>query len=262
MKKSNVILVVIILAFCLSCSEGLFDQIGKPIDDPVVVKPVVRSFEDEETIIITWDDDAAADEYILYRNEVPDGSRILIYRGTENSYIDKDFIEYLACDNVSFNYSLSKIRGMREFGPSSPALGIFSRILNDSFEPNNHESLAHELSTARIQGNVYYFRDEYDNLLLDEDWFFMNLLPREQATVVLTQIDDTSRQYFQYQVAGSSSIPYDIIHNDGFFIFNDNNYPDKIFFEIIPNISNFMQPIETNGGSQRGYFLKLTERDS
>jgi hypothetical protein len=262
MRKSNLILVITILALSLSCTEGLYYQIGKSIDDPVVVKPFVSSFEDEETIIITWDDDPAADEYILYRNEVPYGNRIVVYQGKENSYIDRNFIEYLSRENAYFHYSLSKVRGMREFGPSEPSLGIYSKIINDPFEPNNHENLAHELSTAKIEGNIYFFRDDQQNLLIDEDWFFITLQPRQQAVLVLTQIGDTNLQYFQYQVLNSSNNPIDISHNVEFCVVNNSDCLTKKYFKIIPLIKNYMTGIETNGGSQRGYYLKITRWDS
>ncbi|MBN1697455.1 MAG: hypothetical protein JW881_08070 [Spirochaetales bacterium] len=260
MKISNLILLVAILALHLSCTEGLYDQFGKPVDDPVIVKPFVSSFVDEETIIITWDDDPAADNYILYRSEeVPSENYHVVYRGKKNSYLDRNFIEYLSNENALFHYSLSKVRGTREFGPSEPSLGIFSKMINDPFEPNNDETQAHELSTAKIEGNIYFFRDEEQNLLIDEDWFFITLQPRQQAELVLTQKGDTKLQYFQYQVLNSSNNPTDISHNVRFFVANNSDYLTKIYFKIIPLIKNYMvSGIQTNGGSQRGYYLKIT----
>jgi len=167
--------VIVILIFLLpvSCTEDLLDRITTNNILPEVEKPAVKSFDKMQTIIIEWDKDEGADEYILYRSEVPDGSYKEIYSGTDLSYEDNVGSYEIG---KFFYYKLAKKRESNEFDKSGYVCGVVAETVKDVHEDNDEESDNKCIDGVNsINANIYYYRDGHGNVLCDNDWYSVTI---------------------------------------------------------------------------------------
>ena len=145
--------------------------------EPDVYKPEVKSFDKMHTIIIEWEKDEGADEYVLYRAG-PDcnpenGKYEEIYRGTDLSYED-NVGSYETGD--FFYYKLAKKRESKEFEQSKYAYGVVAETVKDIHEDNDEESDKKCIDgLTSVSGNLYYYRDNYGNALYDTDWYSVTI---------------------------------------------------------------------------------------
>ncbi|MBN2836900.1 MAG: hypothetical protein JXR48_18235, partial [Candidatus Delongbacteria bacterium] len=257
MKNSILYIILILMIVMTSCTEGLYNQLIWPSEDPLVVSPDVLSFSDNGLIVISWDDDMAAEEYILYKKPV--NSLIepeQIYRGTDLIYEDRNFPGLDGSCDILFHYSLSKTRGRKAFGPSIPGLGIYSENEEDEWEPNNRLEDATELITTK-EALLYYYRDSYNTVVRDEDWYYVDVNAGYLANII---VDATEKvDAFQYQVY--KQVQNSITLGQAFTIPNNSNEKKKIYFKIIPIISQFMADNNKNGGSMKSYNINLDGTD-
>ena len=105
------ILIVGLSIVVSSCSNFIASELFRTYDDPSDVTPNVDSFREEGVIYIDWQEDKAADSYVLLRAE--DGRNLRyeeVYCGNGFSYVDRD------CEvTKKYLYLLGKTRGQRLF---------------------------------------------------------------------------------------------------------------------------------------------------
>jgi len=176
---------VLFAAILYGCGQGgLLGDASRPIDDPEIGMPSVSSFVAENEVLVDWDRDDAADEYILEvsSGRIPSASEIA-YRGRETSFLAS------GCgDQELFLFRLTKMRGEKSFGPSKSVLGVGSSARRDRFEPNDLETQAVDLGYIK-SANLFYYRAYDGSEIGDQDWYSITVPPQMIAYVVIEQTD-------------------------------------------------------------------------
>jgi hypothetical protein len=250
--RLRVIIFLLVPMFFLSCGDGLLVDMTRIADDPVITKVQARSFIDENIIYLDWEEDPAADEYILYKAEDEIVlSYQVIYQGTDTTFVDND-----CSDENRYLYTLAKLRGQKLFGPSDPVLGVGSSVCRDELEENNSKDQATTL-TWDLVANIYFYRDWLDNELEDLDWYCVTIPPRRIAYIVVTQAGqatgDVTRMMFYLE--GSSPTP---VYNNTAQPIPNYSYSEKIFYFLIsPKSDDFLYDPTLAGGSLIGYTISL-----
>ena len=253
--KTLVILVLPLLV--LSCSEGLLGDMLRVNTDPFVEGPSVVSFEKERTISVSWKADPGADEYILYKAEdtiIPFYK--IIFQGTDLSLIDTDIT-----GEHRYLYTLSKIRGTRLFGPSSPVLGVASSVIQDGLEDNNTKEKAARL-VWDLDANLYYYRSNNGDEIEDHDWYSITVPPRRKAMIVVTQngLGSGADSWMKYYLEGH--VPETIVNSNAIPIENYSYELDTFHFLISPNSSEFIGDPSLGGGGLINYRVSLNSIQS
>lgn len=239
------------LLFPTGCTPGIYQYLNRPLEDPEIIKPHAASFEEELSVIITWDPDNRCDEFILYRRpDSPFSLDEIVYRGTETKYIDTNGI-----NEDRYLYSLSKIRGRREFGPSEPVPGVFSHTVQDSLEPNNTETDAVRLE-FEFESNMYYYRNSGGDEVQDVDWFYVEVPPRRIATIVVSQAGLTAGNTFFY-FSQIGEVPFQVVNNNNIPIENRSTNTDRFYFKLYPVPAEFLNDITEAGGTIVAYTISL-----
>jgi hypothetical protein len=246
-----VLFITELLLFLPCCTPGIYQYLNRPLEDPEISEPEAASFEQELTVTITWDNDARSDEYILYRRpDSPFSIDEIVYRGTETVYLDT-----AGRNEERYLYSLSKIRGRKEFGPSEPAFGVFSHTVRDVLEPNNTEANAVRLE-FEFASNMYYYRNSAGGEVQDVDWFYVEVPPRRIATIVVNQAGLTNEDtFFYYSQVGE--VPFRVVNNNDIPIENRSTDTDRFYFKLYPVPSEFHSDINEAGGSIVEYTISL-----
>lgn len=213
------------------CSSGMYDLLSRTTDDPRVVKPFIESFVDSNTIYASWNADAAADEYILERAEDHPVSLAyeIVYRGKGTLYADGG----LETDK-RYIYRLSKRRGEKVFGPSGEVAGVSSLVCRDPYR-NDTMQQALRLETIDYIANIYYYRTYGGLEIMDEDWYYIDIPPLRQASVVVSDsrvaVAD-SPTHFEYYEYGRSANP--VRHLKDFWIINTELETKRYYFKLYP----------------------------
>jgi fibronectin type 3 domain-containing protein len=237
-KVGKKIFVFAALIGMASCSHGMFEVLDRTTSDPFSQTPRVKSFGETNTMTVSWSGDEGADEYILER--ALDGSNLTyetVYRGNALSYADR---KPSANDLERYIYRLSKRRGEKVFSPSPPAFGVMSLVPQDIHEPNDVQESATELKANRLVSNLYYFRT-YNNLSLsDEDWYYVDILPKWQTRIVVldSQSGLGNSTHFKIFVAGAGQDTVE--HGVDIPLSNPENTEQRFYFKIIPDVSYFV----------------------
>jgi len=219
--------------------------------DPLVAAPEVICFNEIKAIKICWAADNCADEYLLYRKaDAASQSEVLLYRGTLLEYTDTNGI-----NEERYLYSLSKIRGLREFGPSAGVLGVFSDTIQDAVEPNNIQVDASWLE-ADIKANLYYYKDRNGNVVQDEDWYYVEIPPRRAAYITIIQDGLDAADTF-LNLSQQGEVPFRVQNNTLFPIENYANSTQRIHFRLYPSADKFLLDASQAGGTLVGYLLTL-----
>ena len=239
------------------CSQGLLPELDRVDSDPVVSAPRVRSFATELCIEVDWEEDAAADEYLLERAE----DTLLdlfkpVYRGQKQAYLDT------SCqDQGRYLYRLRKLRGSRDFGPSEPILGIASDTCHDELEPNDVESQATSLTYDRY-ANLFFYRATpglYPGAVVqDTDWYTVEVPPRRIANIRITQAGlapGSQYTFLNFYLKGMS--PQRVVNNDLIQIPNPSNMEKNFAFKLFPNPDNFILEATLGGGTLIDYSVSL-----
>ena len=250
--RLRVIISLLVPMFFLSCGDGLLVDMTRIADDPVITKVQAKSFIDENIIYLNWEEDPAADEYILYRAE--DNivhSYQVIYQGNDISFVDTD-----CSDENRYLYTLAKLRGQKIFGPSNPVLGVGSNVCRDELEENNSKDQA-TILTWDLVANIYFYRDWLDNELEDLDWYSVTIPPRRIANIVVTQAGQATGDvtYMMFYLEGSNPTP--LLNNTAQPIPNYSYSEKKFYFLISPNSAEFISDPTLAGGSLIGYTISL-----
>ncbi|QQO10704.1 hypothetical protein [Breznakiella homolactica] len=228
-KLLNCLAVAVLL---VSCRAGMYEVLSRDTGDPVVERPRAESFVRSQTILLSWDEDARADAYILERAE--DAENLVyrtVYRGAGTEYTDTA----VAAD-TRYVYRLSKQRGNRVFGPSEPVLGVSSLVTRDEYEPNGTKETAVLIGTIDTIANMYYYRSYNGLLLSDEDWYCIEVPPLRKASVIVRDSQVThieANSHFKvYEEERSEQV---VLHMKKFWIENNEMAPRVMYFKLYPN---------------------------
>jgi hypothetical protein len=149
MKKGFLFLLLPIL---FSCSADLYDAVRRTNDPPLVSKPRVECYKQENLLSVVWDYDDAADEYLLYRDTSPTGMfTTLCYSGK-----GLRFEETGLNPGMPYYYKLAKRREETIFPKSACTLGVSDIIRRDQYEPNDtRQTAAHFIDV--LDANIFYY---------------------------------------------------------------------------------------------------------
>ncbi len=244
------------LVCLLSCGGGLFMEMDRLTRDPTMDPPAVRSFAEENLILVDWSADEAADDYVLERAaDSPTGLVYsAVYQGTGTSFTDAD------CeDQTRYLYRLRKIKGNRLFDPSIPVLGVGSVTCNDGLEPNDSSEQATPLVLTHM-ANIYYYRTFSDEVVRDVDWYSVAIPAGFTANITITQISpplgtgDTTT----YVLFGVEGLPVDpVTNNEPISISNTYSEGRAFNFQIIPDPARFLSGMGLAGGTMVKYRITL-----
>lgn len=227
-----------LLSTCLfcACTNGTAAELLRTYDDPFDDTPIAVSYAREYTVFLSWQEDEAADEYVLLRAD-DDGRYAFreLYRGTGVSFND-----VLPCtqEQTRLLYRLDKTRGNRTFFGSKYACAVSSGTLQDLYECNDVSDRATELVTTCLatmpcsqfayNGKAFY----------DEDWYYVSLKPLRSAYFTLTQTDSspsgTNTDFVFMQEGGLRSV---VANGVKFKVENTSLVTKNIRFKIMPDLT-------------------------
>ena len=224
------LMAVVALAF-VSCSSGMYDSLSRTTDDPVTEKPTVTSFEVESAILVTWEKDEAADEYILERSDdlrTPVYQRI--YAGTELVYTDTSLEE-----EGRYLYRIMKRRGEKTFSASAPVLGVCSSVCKDGDEPNGMRQNAIEIINDH-NANMYFYKSNSGLRVSDDDWYCVTILPRMKALIKVTDLNAPyGIDATHFKVYKSALLDDDVVTGGFIEIENRKYVTETYYFKLFPN---------------------------
>jgi hypothetical protein len=150
-------------------------------------------------------------------------------------------------DLERYVYRFSKRRGERIFGPAPPAFGVMSLVPQDIHEPNDTLESAVELKANLLVANLYYFRTYSTLSLSDEDWYYVDILPKWETRIVVldSQAGLGNSTHFRIFVVGSGQDA--VGHGVDIPLYNPENEEKRFYFKIIPDISYFVANNMTMG---------------
>ncbi len=246
------------LLLAAGCSPGLLPELDRVLRDPALTPPRVRSLDRELRIEVSWEEDPAAEEYVLERAEDSLlGAYVVVYRGTGTSYTDTD-----CRDQCRYLFRLSKARGSRLFGPSGAVLGVASETCKDELEPNDTEEQATALADFQRRANLYYFRATpglYPGQVLeDSDWYSLEIPPQWMAYLLITQVGLPSGSEYTYLCFyQKAATPIQVVNNE--LVAVANPYPEarRVFFKLYLDPADFILEPTLGGGTLVDYTVGL-----
>jgi hypothetical protein len=232
----------------------MYELLTRSTDDPVVVEPVIESFVKSYAIYAWWESDKGADEYILERAR--DGPEALVwetvYRGEGTSYTDGGLE-----NNMMYVYRLSKRRGKETFGPSAEAAGVSSLVSRDIYRNDTMEQ-AVRLETKDYIANIYYYRTYGGLEIIDEDWYYIEIPPLRQASVVVndSQVAEADQPtHFEYYEYSRDSAK--VLQLKDFWIINNELETKKYYFVLYPAKLQFVGAAVPAGGKLVQYRISI-----
>ncbi|HEY9595573.1 MAG TPA: hypothetical protein VHE79_13930, partial [Spirochaetia bacterium] len=254
MKGIGVGLCACLLCAALAgCGEGLLSVMGRVNADPSPIAPRVASFDTEYAIAVSWDADAAAEEYVLERaTDAASPSWSAVYRGGGTSFTDTGRV-----DQTRYLYRLSMTRGSRVFGPTESVVGVGSAACKDSLEPNDTEEEATALEYDRT-ANLYFYRSYGGQTVSDTDWYSVSIPPRRVANIVVTQAGLTGGSvstFVYFYLKGSA--PVSVTNNVAIPVTNTSFETRTFLMRITPNPDQFIVDPTLAGGSFIDYTVSL-----
>lgn len=180
MKKIIKLFILLSVALLMSCSDGLLSQMNIVEALPETKKPEVKIFVRENAMVLGWTDDPGADEYLLYRDNNLNGSfNNIVYQGANTKFTDNT-VE----DDTFYYYRLAKKKGYKEFEKSDFSYGVTNCTRNDCYEPNNRKEDAKPIDNVTY-ANIYFYKDNAGNQLVDRDWYYVNIPARKYLKIII-----------------------------------------------------------------------------
>jgi hypothetical protein len=252
------VLALLPLLLAAGCSPGLLPELDRVLRDPVASPPSVSSLERELRIEVSWEEDPAAEQYLLERAEDSLlGVYLPVYRGTGTIYTDTD-----CRDQGRYLFRLSKTRGSRLFGPSSAVLGVASDTCRDGLEPNDTEEQATELGDFQLRANLYYYRatprPDSGQVLQDSDWYSLEIPAQWVAYLLITQVGLPSGSEYTYlRFYQKAATPIHVVNNQLVPVANPSPETRRILFKLSLDPADFILEPTLGGGTQVDYTLSL-----
>jgi len=256
---------MLVLTACfaiLDCNPGMDDILGRTTDDPFQDIPVVRSFNGDFSVIISWREDEAADKYFLYRAaDALNPEYDLIYEGSKTEYRD---VFSLPQNEKLYLYRLGKKRGGKLFvdltAHGKAGLGVVSGSQFDFQENNNSIADATLLGSNVLASNCWFYCSNYkdDISIYDEDWYYVNVPAHWKAIILLNDnnaVPGTQISHFKLEKRGIGS--EDITSGFPVEIINNTDNAGALYFRIYPDFNTFKsQYTSASGGG--GRFISYT----
>lgn len=226
MKKVLLLLSLFVVTL-FSCSNDFADIMLRTYSDPFDEAPIIDSYREEYTIFVEWNEDKAADEYILLRAEDSYNGYYFteIYRGSCLKFTDRNLEP---CK--SYVYKLDKVRGETLFKSKKVGYGYCSPKQRDIFNncsKENAQLLEYPLNNMTLCCEKFYGTLPY----YEEDWYKVRVPARSRATIDVIQTDpkpsDNSKQ-IEYCIRGNS---YQNV-NTNFFLDNESLVEDYLYFKL------------------------------
>jgi hypothetical protein len=248
MKK--IILLTVTVLLCGACGQDLYDFMDRNTKAPVVSEPQVECFKVEGEIDVYWDEDEAADEYLLYRDDSPTGPfDEICYRGQELHYKDTG----LQGDGGRlYYYKLAKRRAERVFDKSDFVLGVAHTKRCDCYEPNNKKETAAEFYNV-TDANIYYYQYNVDHALEDVDWYWVKIEPMRKVLLSIFFNDPNLHENDLHYEEEGGLYGTDLSGDDEIYIYNYENEARIKYFYIRVNKIYF----EGVGGRMGSYQIRL-----
>lgn len=229
-------LLAVIAALALaSCTNEPSLMLLRAYDDPYDDIARAECFKKENTIYLSWREDAGADEYVLMRADdiMPYGFKE-VYRGNGLEYEDT-FNE--AVTNERYLYRLDKRRGNRMFEGRELTRAVRAVEFGgaDAYGSNDREESAVRLESDRLDV-LPCWRFSDGALYTDVDWYYVVLEARRKATIVLEETTggksyaEGSPTPFRCIVAGGTE--KELNNKSAFAIVNERDEVRKIPFRL------------------------------
>ena len=248
MKNSYLIPVLFLF---MSCTAGLNDYMGRSASDPEIIAPRIASFIETNAVLVEWNEDDCADEYALYRALDSDRNFSLLYQGTELSFRDDSVLA-----ETRYLYTLSKIRGNTEFGPSPSVMGVGSSTIQDVYEPNDSYEDA-TLFTYDLYANVYGYKSiGFDHSIIDRDYYCVTVKPHMTASYTVGISSASSGDGTDLKLQRRYYDSEDITNYDEIAFDNPSSNTVSFYFAIYPDENAVASDVDSGGGRFIGYELK------
>jgi hypothetical protein len=234
----------------------MYELLHRTYEDPAVVNPYTSSFTKSNTVIVWWDSDPAADEYLLERAQDTPASLFYesIYIGSGTSYEDNE-----RETDIRYIYRLSKRRGREWFGPSDGILGVGSQITRNSHTNDSMEN-AFKLETLSYISNLYYYRTYNGIELTSETWYYVDIPPLRMASLAVVDseelISDTPTHFDCYVYERNS---FNVLHNNDFWIVNTDIETKRFYLKLYPNKLKFVPYAVSAGGKLIQYQIFIRD---
>lgn len=235
MNKS--IFIPALFLLLISCTADLSSYLQKNNVEPVITKPVIFPFEKDNNIIIKWEADIGADEYILYKSESPNGIYNKIYEGPE-----KEFMDYVGGYEKGkfFYYKLSKKRESKIFDKSDYSCGVVAEMSNDNWEENNDKNHVKNIDGNNlIYATLWIYRDNFGHTIVDNDYYSISV---DNNMFVLLRLNfenkpqGTSWDNYVYLCSSYSDKNGETVtENIDFKLYNTYNKRQELTFQLQPN---------------------------
>ncbi len=241
-KRAFLMLAVILLS---SCANGNVDGLLRTYNDPSDDAPAADSYRTPYAIYLSWQEDEAADGFILLRAD-DDGCYDFreLYRGTGTAYADR----FTGLESVErYVYRLDKVRGEMLFKGSRLVPAVSTSAVRDEYEDNGAMERATLLETeCRASLTVCRYVHE-DTLDCDEDWYAVYIRPHRKAYVMLEQLDyggavstlasGADTDFYRMSEDGSSA---PIQNKVKFVLENDGHRARNVCFKVYPDMANVL----------------------
>ena len=193
----------------------------------VPLAPLVKSFTITNTIPIEWSAHPMADTYILYKySDVLCQNILGEFETDQLSYQDNavtpgDFYYYkLAIKNSGVTYQ-----------KSDTSFGIASNQTVDTLEDNDRTNDAAFIYVDhQYNANIYYYRDSSDHILIDEDWYSIEIPPYTAYSLKIDQFSYIDDNELRVKISGASQ--YSITEGDEFSLINISDQTRDTLFLI------------------------------
>jgi|GEM_PF-5758369 len=198
------------------------------------LQPTVRSFSTANNIIIEWDADPNADSYILYRDENHNGTYSdEVYSGSALSFSDNNVM-----NGQFYYYKLALVNSGTTYDKSEYAFGVASSKSADEYEENDDigDSTILELNSINT-ANIYYYEDSQENILIDYDWYHVNVPANRDIPVFFEDFDGINDGDIYFMIEGAS--PVAVNEFDGFLLSNSSNEETQIKFKVHVDMTAF-----------------------
>lgn len=249
--SKTIVLAAVLIFMTWSCRPGVYEILSRDTSDPRVDKGVVESFKESHTITMKWQEDTAADTYIVERAvdaQILDFKKV--YEGEGLSYADRGLV-----NGQRYIYRLKKTRGKKVFGPYEEGFGVSSLVTEDEYEPNNLKEQAVLLSTNPLDMNMYFYESENGLTIYDEDWFCIDVPPLRRASITIRDSevvgDDEPTHFRIYEDKLDSD---DVSQLVQVWLRNTEREAKRIYFKIYPDENRFRV---TSGGAIIRYTIQM-----
>lgn len=237
------VIFIVLSNLVISCTGGMYELLSRPPVMPILAAPLVDSLISENTIILRWSEDTAADEYILWRApDEPSPVFSKIWNG-QGSY----FIDSRLPDKNQYIYRLDRRRGNKNFVSKEYGFGVSTDLIRDIHEPNDSKESATYLESDR-EANIFFYRSQLGHTIEDVDWYYVTIPPRRQVELKINRKNLLIGQTvtgLDYTVEMTETKP--VTQNDSIFIVNYDFVPQRRNIRISPDRDFFVNPGESGG---------------